>query len=170
MGFLMVSPIKNKNGVWTTRLTVPKELRSIVGKRELKRSLGTKVEREARLRHPAVLAEFQAVIERARRKLESNDRLTNAVIETIIFNWKKVVATQFSANPDTVNRYLTIYNGLVEGNDAVVIQILDDMDNLKRRKQELAKTDKPMLDDIYNQRLLKYFKQLDSAVGEFFWG
>ncbi len=168
MGFLMVSPIKNKNGVWTTRLTVPKELRSIVGKRELKRSLGTKVEREARLRHPAVLAEFQAVIERARRKLESNDRLTNAVIETIIFNWKKVVATQFSANPDTVNPYLTIYNGLVEGNDAVVIQILDDMDDLKRRKQELAKTDKPMLDDIYNQRLLKYFKQLDSAVGEFF--
>lgn len=168
MGFLMASPIKNKNGVWTTRVVVPKELRPIIGKSELKRSLGTKEERDARISHPAVLAEFQAEIERARRKLESNDRLTNAVIETIIFNWKKSVATQFSTNPDTVNPYLTTYNGLVEGNDAVVIQILDDMDNLKRRKLEFAKTDKPMLDDIYNQRLVKYFKQLDSVVGEFF--
>lgn len=168
MGFLMASPIKNKNGVWTTRLVVPKELRPIVGKSELKRSLGTKEEREARLSHPSVLAEFQAEIERARRKLESNNRLTDGVIETIIFNWKKAVATQFSTNPDTVNPYLTKYNGLVEGNDAAVIQILDDMDNLKHRKQESVKTDKPMSDEAYNQRLLKYFKQLNSVLGEFF--
>ncbi|MGR5294721.1 DUF6538 domain-containing protein [Vibrio mediterranei] len=85
--------------MWSTRLVFPKELRPIIGKSELKRSLGTKLEREARLAHPAVLAEFQAQVERARHQLESNSRLADAVIDSIVFNWKKTIATQFSTNP-----------------------------------------------------------------------
>ncbi len=106
MGLIMALPVRNKNGMWSTRVVIPKELRPIIGRTELKRSLGTKEEREAKLLHPTVLAEFQAEIEKARRKLESDTRLTDGVIEAVIFEWKKAVVEHFYGDAGAINPYL----------------------------------------------------------------
>ena len=132
----MSSPVKNSHSVWNTRLTVPSELRPILEKRELKRSLRTKNEREARLKHPIVLAEFQAELEQARRTIESESLLTDAVIKSIIFEWRKSVATSFAGNNNAVNPFLNRHAGLIEENNLPVTMVLDDIDILNAKVQK----------------------------------
>jgi integrase len=64
----MPSPYKHpRTGVYYLRKGVPAELRPLVGKSELKRSLHTKDTSEAKRRAARVLAEFDRTLERARR-------------------------------------------------------------------------------------------------------
>ncbi|MFA0358349.1 DUF6538 domain-containing protein [Vibrio breoganii] len=165
MALTMASPTRNKNGVFTTRVVVPKELRSIIGKTELKRSLNTKEERDARLRHPVVLAEFQAEVERARRQLESNNELTDTLISVVLFNWKKRVLSEFHTSPSSMKNYLMLHEEYVEGNDLVVLQILDDIEVLERTEQARAFTDAPLPLKVKQKRLLRCFEQLDAVFG-----
>lgn len=56
----MPLPYKHpKTGVYWLRQTVPERLRSLVGQRELKRSLKTKDSEEAKRRTPSVLESFR---------------------------------------------------------------------------------------------------------------
>lgn len=150
--------------MWLTRLTVPAELRPVINKRELKRSLRTKNEREARLQHPIVLAEFQAELERARRSLESESLLTNAVIQNIIFEWRKAVATSFAGNSKAVNPYLNRYAGLIEENNAPVTMVLDDIDILDAKVQNSQSTGDALKPEVIAKRYDKYFCQLDTLL------
>ena len=164
----MALPVRNKNGMWSTRVVIPKELRPIIGRTELKRSLGTKEEREAKLLHPTVLAEFQAEIEKARRKLESDARLTDGVIEAVIFEWKKAVVERFYGDAGAINPYLMKSDGLIEGNNLPVLQVLDDIENLKRKEQlDVARGESVDLERKARQ-LLKYHNQLEHLLGEYF--
>ncbi len=169
MGFLMASPIKNKNGVWTTRLVVPKDLRPIVGKSELKRSLGTKEEREARLSHPTVLAEFQAEIERARRKAESDLRLTDSVIDAIIFEWKQATAKHFYGIHGAINPFVMKSGGFIEENNLPVIDVLDEIENFKLRERANEIKGVTVDPERKAKRLRKLYSQLEQLVGEFFY-
>ncbi|MGG5888292.1 DUF6538 domain-containing protein [Falsiroseomonas sp. HC035] len=64
----MTRPTKHhKTGVYQVRKSVPKSLRNIVGKGELVRSLGTKNPVEAKRLALVTIAEFDQVIEQARR-------------------------------------------------------------------------------------------------------
>lgn len=64
----MTTPYRHpKTQMYWLRKAVPETLREFVGKRELKRSLQTRDPKEARKRAPAVLAEFEALLEAARR-------------------------------------------------------------------------------------------------------
>ena len=58
MPLMMARPTKHpKTGVYQFRRAVPNDLRALVGKREEKRSLGTKDPEEAKRRFAEVLAE-----------------------------------------------------------------------------------------------------------------
>lgn len=62
----MTRPYKNQHGTYYVRKVVPEDLRPLVGQRELKRSLRTKDPTEARRLAPAVLIEFDQILESAR--------------------------------------------------------------------------------------------------------
>lgn len=59
----------NRNGRYHARLVVPKELRGIIGKTELRMPLGGD-RREALKRHPGAVTQLQLQIASAERKLE----------------------------------------------------------------------------------------------------
>ncbi len=65
----MPQPVKDRHNTNYTRVIVPEELRSVLGKGEIKRLLKTKDLREAKRLHPCVLSEIHQEFDRARRKL-----------------------------------------------------------------------------------------------------
>ncbi|WP_146075626.1 DUF6538 domain-containing protein [Vibrio jasicida] len=77
----MALPSKNKNGVYQTRVVVPKPLRDIIRRTELKQSLNTKSETEALTRHVGVHAKFRDIIDRARLSLKTNELLNESVVD-----------------------------------------------------------------------------------------
>lgn len=77
----MARPQKHPHsGVYWLRKRVPDELRQLVGKREEKRSLGTRNPEEAKRRHAAVLSEIEAQWANLRRGTRS---LTPEEIESV---------------------------------------------------------------------------------------
>lgn len=64
----MPSYIQIREGVFYVRISVPPELRPLIGKNELKRSLNTRSTTEAAQRAPATIAYFQRQIEAARAR------------------------------------------------------------------------------------------------------
>ncbi|WP_157824411.1 site-specific integrase [Moritella sp. Urea-trap-13] len=155
----MTRPTTNRNGTYQTRIGVPANLRDTIGKSELKRSLGTKSESEAKLKHPIVLAEFETILEQARRSLETESKLTDAVIKNIIFAWRKDVATSFSSQSDAINPYIFECGGLIEGNCIPITSLLEDIDRLKptspRLESKYAQLDS-ILRSFFNNQLDKY--------------
>jgi integrase len=66
----MARPQKHpKSGVYRARVAVPEDVRAVIGKTELTRSLGTKDAAKARRDHGPVLAELQRMIAAARAEL-----------------------------------------------------------------------------------------------------
>ncbi|QLU13144.1 DUF6538 domain-containing protein [Citrobacter freundii] len=63
---IMIKPTKDRNGTYYIRKAVPLELRSAIGKGELKRSLDTKDLGQAKLKAPAALAKINAIIQNAK--------------------------------------------------------------------------------------------------------
>ena len=92
-----------KTGVYWLRKVVPEWLRGALGKRELVQTLGTKDPGEARARAPAVIAEFQAIMDRARRKLEGGpDQPSARQIAALAGEWyrQRTAAARDEAGQD----------------------------------------------------------------------
>ncbi len=154
----MSSPTKNSNGVYYARLGVPAALRSIIGKRELKRSLKTRDPNEAKDNYNSVMSDLRAQLSIARTKLESESKLTDSIIDCIIFEWRKQVAIKLGSAPHAANPYLIQGDGIIEENNYPVMMLLDDLENLK--------SDKSIKED--NPRLVKKYEQLESLLKELF--
>ncbi|HHQ6628461.1 TPA: DUF6538 domain-containing protein, partial [Serratia fonticola] len=102
----MIQPIKNKFGVYTLRKAVPLELRAIIGKSAIKRSLNTKILAEAKLKSAAVIAEMEAILQQARRTLQAEQSVTHDDIELVVSVW----ATKILPQADLIEeRYLYLY-------------------------------------------------------------
>ncbi|MCW2256034.1 integrase [Providencia alcalifaciens] len=102
----MIQPTKNRYGVYILRMAVPAELKSTLGKGEIKRSLKTKDLAEAKLRAPAVTALMQAEIEYARKILNAELSVTDDDIERIASVWLTFILSK----PELVKeRYLSDY-------------------------------------------------------------
>lgn len=102
----MIQPTKNRYGVYTLRMAVPAELKSTLGKGEIKRSLKTKDLAEAKLKAPAVTALMQAEIEYARKILNAELSVTDDDIERIASVWLAFILSK----PELVKeRYLSDY-------------------------------------------------------------
>lgn len=87
-------------------MAVPAELKSTLGKGEIKRSLKTKELAEAKLRAPAVTALMQAEIEYARKILNAELSVTDDDIERIASVWLTFILSK----PELVKeRYLSDY-------------------------------------------------------------
>lgn len=164
----MSSPSKNKHGVWCTRLVVPVELRALVGKRELKRTLRTKDEREAKLKHPLVLAEFQTQLEQARRRLEKNSQLTDAAIQSIIFDWQQKEALKLYSDPTATAPLIVHGGGMIEENNLPVTMVLDDIDNVGRLQVERIAEDNPVRPEVIEKKYVRYYRQLETLVADLF--
>lgn len=63
---IMIKPTKDLNGTDYIRKEVPQELRSAIGKGELKRSLEMEDLGYPKLKAPAALAEINAIIQNAK--------------------------------------------------------------------------------------------------------
>jgi len=87
MALRMATPVRDKFGTYYCRVGVPAELRDIIGKRELKRSLRTKDPNQAKVRFGPVYSEFCKTIENARRQLAGEPLLTSKDIEILAERW-----------------------------------------------------------------------------------
>lgn len=100
---IMIKPTKDRNGTYYIRKAVPQELRSAIGKGELKRSLETKSLEQAKLKAPTALAEINAIIQNA--KAERSVTLDDT--EVIASVWM----TRILQQPDTIKaRYVRRYD------------------------------------------------------------
>jgi integrase len=88
-----------KTGTYWVRKAVPKELRPVIGKRELIRTLGTKNPDEARQLAPAVLAEFETVLANARSASGTGRRLTHREVMALCGVWYRREVAEFEDDP-----------------------------------------------------------------------
>jgi len=138
----MAKPSKDRHGTYKIRKVVPVHLRYIVQKTELKRSLFTKSPNEAKLKAPAVLAEFDAVIEKARMLHDSESKITDGVIQALVFNWQAKKATELKSS--SINPFIHNIGDCIEINSDAVALPLDDIDNVFNRcKSKLDDYGKP---------------------------
>ena len=80
--------IKDKRtGVFHHRRAVPVALRSVVKKREIKRSLGTKDPKEAKRRNQEVGAEVDRILQSAQDHLDGLPILDDAQAEALAARW-----------------------------------------------------------------------------------
>jgi hypothetical protein len=113
MSLAMIRPFKHpKTGVYWLRKAVPAPLRAAVGKREMKRSLGTKDPGQARDRAPAVIAEFEAALTNARSGAALGAALTLREIAALTAEWYREAITEWGDNPDQFGP-LDIYEELL---------------------------------------------------------
>lgn len=110
-----------KTGMWWVRKTVPQALRAAVGRRELKKSLGTKDVNTAKLRAGPVIAGFERLIADARSP-QTVEPLTLREIDALAAEWYRGEVTTWGDNPDQFGD-LDIYTGLMadqieDGGDA----------------------------------------------------
>lgn len=100
---IMIQPTKDRNGTYYIRKAVPQELRSAIGKGELKRSLETKDIEQAKLKAPAAQAEINAIIQNAR----AERTVTQDDTEVIASVWM----TRILQHPELIKaRYLRRYD------------------------------------------------------------
>lgn len=140
----MASPVRNKYGIWLVRVRVPEKLRPIIGKYEIKVSLRTKDENVAKQRYPEAYASIQAEFTIARRKLESDRRLTDTVIGQIIYQWKNHTAKSLSGG-DT-SPYLMRWGGLIEENHEPVILLLEALEEGRDEYEQLNRILYPLVE------------------------
>jgi integrase len=106
MALLMIRPTKDPTtGIWEVRKGVPLALRAIVGVRELKRSLGTKDDGEARRLALPVIAEFEARIAAAREQHRgASASLAPSEVAAIVGEWYRAEAAKIDAAPGDPDR------------------------------------------------------------------
>jgi len=138
----MAKPIQDKNGTYKIRKVVPAHLRYITNKSELKRSLKTKSASEAKLKTPAVLAELDAIIENARIQHDSESKMTDGVMQALIFNWQAKKSAELKSGSS--NPYLHCIGDRIEMNSDAITLPLESIENVFKRCE--AKR------DDYNQK------------------
>jgi hypothetical protein len=110
MGQLMPQPFKHpKTGVYWYRKTVPERLRSTVGKREIKFSLGTKDPREAKLRYPEAAARADQILQQA---TQGKVRLTHQQVLALAAEWYRRELEAKGADPGDAE-LLSIQSGIL---------------------------------------------------------
>jgi integrase len=88
-----------KTGVYWLRRVVPKELRPVIGKRELTRTLGTKDPDKARELAPAVLSEFAATLAAARAASGQGRPLTHREVMALCGAWYRQEVGEWEDSP-----------------------------------------------------------------------
>lgn len=131
----MAKPTPNKYGVYEIRLTVPKELHAIIGKKVLRRTLKTKLMDEAKKAYSAVYQKLQDIIDDGYLQAEAIRREEiNPVTETDIDDAVDAWGKKWAANTkELAERYLVIrHSGEIDDpcND-VIMQCLDDLERLE---------------------------------------
>ena len=187
----MALPSKNKNGVYQTRIVVPKPLQSIVGLSELKKSLGTKDEAEALARHIDVHARFKNIIAKARLSLKTNELLNESVLTEVVDSCRGNQATRAVTTPEFFAGTTTFLNNDVEfgdvsdGNSYIfegeseiervlaedcsdAVFICPNVDVIELIVDDIVNLHKAFQENgKYNEeRFYKYFEQLHGVLGE----
>src|SRR5262249_9166316 len=110
MALAMTRPFKHpKTGTYWVRKVVPEGLRTIVGRRELKATLGTKDPRDAKVKAAAVIDRFEAIITAAR---SGGNKLTERDIAALCGEWYRDQCAVWGDDPSFAGD-LDIYLGLL---------------------------------------------------------
>lgn len=108
MGIMATPKRDPKTGRFSIRIGVPEDVRHIIGKRELKKSLGTSDEREANIKALPFKQEAYSRIERARRELAGTHdvNLTTKDCSSIAERWYARVRADIETTGD-VSAFMT---------------------------------------------------------------
>src|SRR5690349_18825621 len=105
MSIRMAPPWKHpKTGVWWYRKVIPPALRVSIGKREIKKTLGTKDPREARRLYPAVAAEVERQLAAAERGA-TPVKLTFQQVVALSGEWYRASLAEQEADPWPAENY-----------------------------------------------------------------
>lgn len=124
----MATPFKHKKtGVYYCRVSVPKELRNIVGKTELKRSLHTKDLNQAKRLFPAVYSEFNCALETAKRKLETEleikKRKTTAPDKLTMIDIQVLASRYFNNELEVLRSHETFCVNAIAKYDLILVKL-----------------------------------------------
>lgn len=84
-------PEPRKNGILAVQIRVPAPLERLIGRKVLRRSTGTKDDREYYRRAPAIVLEFEALLQRARDQLERRPVRTFVEILPVFHNLYRLI-------------------------------------------------------------------------------
>lgn len=110
MAFMIQPKPDPKTGIYKLRLGVPDELVLFVGKKELKRSLGTKNAQEAKARAPAVANVLYGILTEARNRKdchEQESKVSTSDLDTIVSRWL-INERKRLGEPDILSRYTIV--------------------------------------------------------------
>ena len=158
MAIRMASPWKHpKTGVYWFRKVVPEHLRAAVGKREIKRSLGTKDAREARRPFLMIADEVERQLARAAAIADGSVhpvRLTLQQIVALSGQWYQETLAEAEPNPEPVEEYHLMLDMAEDAHD-------------RRRVVEFVK---PYLEDLLASKGLAIDEQSRRQLAErMFW-
>jgi len=117
---IMATPYKDpKSAIYYIRIAVPQDVRKLIGKREFKKSLGTRNEREANIKALPFKEDAYGRIEQARRELSGDYdvSLTPKDCASIAERWYARMRHEIETTGD-VSAFLTVEDGVdIHGND-----------------------------------------------------
>jgi len=107
MALSMTRPTQDARGVWQIRRKVPEELRGVLGRREWKRSLGTRDPAEAKRRAVLVLQECEQAFSLARSIFTGTPQITAPDAQQIAARWFREELATLEASGD-YRHYLAV--------------------------------------------------------------
>lgn len=153
----MARPVKHpKTGIYQFRKRVPDALRSLIGKREEKISLGTRDPAEAKIQHARVSAEVEA---RWRQLAEGTQSLSTKQAEAIAGEIYHSMITQYEDNPDQIPGRLgsLLLDRHFQKSRPVRLHVLGanpDLTNAMLKKLEQHRNDKAIEDWLFRHGLI----------------
>lgn len=134
----MSSPWKHpKTGIYYFRKRVPEDLRPVIGKLEIKRSLQTKNPSEARLAFLKAATQYEALLDNARKQLQGTPTLTPAAASDLANKWAAKEIQRWHSNPDGISEFLAhVGDEVLPAIDALVL--IEDAPNSLQTKEKVV--------------------------------
>lgn len=167
MGLRMCSPKRPPNSkYYWIRKRVPDDLRPIVGKREIKKSLGTSDPREAKRIAITVCAEIDATLERARRSLTMGAAEIEALKGEYLRERLEAIVKEAQRNHWSTESFETATYPLVDSLEAKIPANLDELDYEQAKSAVMSEWGQKAIEPILKRHNLNPSPGTRSRIGE----
>lgn len=167
MGLRMCSPKRPTNSkYYWIRKRVPDDLRPIVGKREIKKSLGTSDPREAKRIAITVCAEIDATLERARRSLTMGAAEIEALKGEYLRERLEAIVKEAQRNHWSTESFETATYPLVDSLEAKIPANLEELDYEQARSAVMSEWGQEAIEPILKRHNLNPSPGTRSRIGE----
>ena len=167
MGLRMCSPKRPTNSkYYWLRKRVPDELRPIIGKRELKKSLGTSDPREARRLAPIVCSGFEKILSNARRSLTMGAAEIEALKGEYLRERLEAIVKEAQRNHWSPESFETATFPLVDSLEAKIPLDLDEVDYEQARSAAISEWGQEAIAPVLKRHNLYPTPGMKSRIGE----